>query len=232
MKSITFLRRLKEWFFDLPRFFYVQRVRGFSVPSRPHFDSEASTRWFTEQLAKSDFYVEYGAGGSTFLAAQLNRRFVSIDSDPFFLKAVAKKIESAGLQLSADQKLVYANIGLTKAWGFPLYLYRPTPHRLAQFARYSDFPNNSNITSNECVLVLVDGRFRVACAAKAFKALQSRANWRIVVDDYAERPEYHVLEEVGKIEKKVGRMVIFTGLVSQAGERLPDLIRQYEQDPR
>lgn len=232
MVAHGFLRHIKEWLIDIPRFLFVQRIQGFSPPSEPHFDSDNTRAWFIEQLKAADTYVEYGAGGSTYLAAQLGKPFVSIDSDNYFLNAVRRKIEKAGLFEATRQQFMYATIGFTKAWGYPVEILKPSLKRLAAYAAYSDFPQSGVPAPNQSVLVLVDGRFRVACAAKAFLALKDYPHWQVVVDDYAGRPEYHVLEDVGMVSARIGRMVVFNGLKPQAAEGLPTLIERYRCDPR
>src|SRR6185503_11787653 len=112
------------------QFLYVQRLKGFSVPTSPHFESDDAAAWFVDKLQNSQVYLEFGSGGSTYLAAKLKKRFVTVDSDYFFLKAVRKKIVEDGLLDNERQRYRYANIGITRRWGWPLGLLKPGKKRL------------------------------------------------------------------------------------------------------
>lgn len=216
----------------LLNFLYVQRVKGFSVGDRPWFDSDASTEYFTEKLRGCRSYLEYGSGGSTYLAASLGKWLVTVDSDNFFLRAVKNKIVGSGLFNKEKQHFIHADIGLTKEWGRPVVVFPPSAERLTAFDKYSDFPRAFAEANAYPDLVLVDGRFRVACALKAFKALGQKTDWTLIVDDYVERPYYKVLENFAKLDRLVGRMAVFTGLKPGAEGELATAIGHYAYDYR
>jgi hypothetical protein len=210
------------------KFLIQQRVVGFEVPDAPHFDSDRSTDWFLGQLARSNRYLEFGTGGSTYMAAKAGVDFVAVDSDVFFLAAVEKKIRAGG-HSNNNQIFRHADIGLTGAWG------RPVGHvsakRLEKFRHYSDIPND--FASGPIPdLVLVDGRFRVACALKALNFLRTHdAEWKIVIDDYSTRPEYSAITEFAD-PMFVGRMAVLNELRSGSDiSRLQSAIRRWEKVP-
>jgi len=214
-------------------FFFVQRVMGFKVPDVPFFDSESTTEWFTSQLQKAHFYLEFGSGGSTYWAAKHHKPFFTVDSDPYFLNAVKNKIARAGYLDEKLQTYCYANIGLTKGWGHPLIFGRLSQKRRQAFSGYSNFPSTN--TAEPPDLILVDGRFRVACALKAIKALEAASNWTLVIDDYTDRPHYHVIENFMQPDRFVGRMAVFTSSHKGDFNKAEDIgrtILQYETDPR
>ncbi len=169
----------------------------------PHFDSPESISWFLERLAGAKRYLEYGTGASTYQAARLGVDFIAVDTDRYFLDSVRAKIHAAGLDRTG-QVFRYADIGWTGMWGNPLG--RVTEARRELFRRASDPPP-------ECFdgllpdLVLIDGRFRVACAFKVFNMLRPQTGWTVVVDDYADRPQYHGIEDYAQVEL-VGRMAV------------------------
>lgn len=215
----------------VPGILLKQRLVDFDVPSLPHFDSDETTRWFMSKLAASKMYLEYGSGGSTCLAAKNGIRFVSVDSDRFFLNSVKKKIIKENLYREADQVFLHADIGVTGGWGKPIMLGGPSLARLEKFRRYSDFPKEIGTKFPLPDLVLVDGRFRVACALKAFKALQGEKDWLLLVDDFVNRPTYQVLLGFGVLQGYVGRMAVFNGVADSSKEKLDAAIKQYEIDP-
>lgn len=217
---------------ELLQFLYVQRIKGFAVPSTPHFDSEASSRWFEQKLFTSKGYLEFGSGGSTYLAAKLNKPFVCVDLDRFFLRAVVQKITADGYLNPTSQSYLPRNIGLTREWSQPVVWGALSVRRKASFRHYSDFPTKSLPQNGYPDLILIDGRFRVACALKAIRALQAQSNWTLVVDDYVGRPEYEVIAEFAKLDYFVGRMAVFCSKITRTKADLDNAIQAYELDFR
>lgn len=207
--------------------FVRQRFLGFDVPDVPHFDSADSTRWFIERLRTARRYLEFGTGGSTLQAAVLGVDFVAVDSDEYFLNAVRAKIRAAGLERSG-QVFRHADLGRVGPWGRPVG--RLTPRRLELFRRYSDVPPESLGDDTMPDLVLVDGRFRVACALKCLYKYRvfGQSGWQIVVDDYTGRPEYQVLTRFARLEL-VGRMAVLSECAPTSSvEEITDAIQDWE----
>ncbi|CAN5594521.1 hypothetical protein BH11ACT6_BH11ACT6_18470 [soil metagenome] len=180
---------------------------GFKVSESPWFDSAETTAWFVDRLRSSKRYFEFGTGGSTYMAAKLGVSFVAVDSDWRFLRAVKRKIARDGYSVSSQQTFHYADIGSTGEWGRPVG--EISSARLEQFRRYSDPPPGCFDDGNLPDLVLVDGRFRAACALKALRLLKGQQGSTIVVDDYVDRPASHVIADFAPLDKCVGRMAIF-----------------------
>lgn len=180
--------------------------RGFSrmrVPDRPWFDSEG-TRLFEQSLQRSRLYMEYGSGGSTVLAAHLGKDFVSVESDLTFSKAVTDRIEIE----DRPGHVVAVNIGTTGAWGAPLFT-RPSKNRLLSWRQYVIAPWLRLPAGTTPDLVLIDGRFRIACALHSLMQLRGREDVTILFDDYGDRRNYHVLERFARLEQMAGRMAVF-----------------------
>ena len=216
----------------LLQFLYVQRIKGFAVPSAPHFDSDESTRWFEQKLRASTHYLEFGSGGSTYLAAKLNKSFVCIDSDRFFLRAVVQKITAHGAFDSAVQCYLPRQIGFTREWSQPVLWGSLGKNRLNQFKRYSDFPAESLQNNSYPDLILIDGRFRVACALKAISALQKQSGWTLIVDDYVGRSEYEIITQFARLDFYVGRMAVFNVVAEFTETQIEQAIEKYELDFR
>lgn len=180
------------------------RVRHFDVPAEPHFDP-ASTEYFREQLAKARNYLEYGSGGSTILANQMVTNLVSVDSDASFLADVRRKLEENDRRAMA--KLIHVNIGLTQHWGMPVFT-KPTRRRVRRWEQYAKAPwRYFRTIGQQPDLVLVDGRFRVACVLESLLSLSPLSETQILLDDYVGRPYYTVVEKYADIEL-VGRMAV------------------------
>jgi hypothetical protein len=211
-------------------FLYEQRVKGFAIGGA-HFD-DASTGHFVGRLAAARSYLEFGSGGSTLLAAQRGIPFTSVDSDPWFLKAVERALPPEGRD---RRRLLHVDIGVTQAWGVPV-LRNKTPRRREMWRRYCeapwlDWPTEVPFPD----VVLVDGRFRVACALSTIRALSQRGrkDWELLVDDYeARRPFYAEIEQFARLAKMVGRMAVFVPRDSVDLERLNERLEVYALDWR
>jgi len=192
--------------FRTTRFVMTTRMHGFQIPSEPHFDAESSD-FFHHVVAHVTHYLEYGSGGSTVQAHRHARTLVSVDSDGRFLKDVGRKIRQDGSATRTN--LIHANIGLTKAWGVPVFT-KPTARRLKRWRGYVQAPwkyyREHGVQPD---LILVDGRFRVACVLESLLNLTPQSECRILFDDYASRPHYSVVERFADLVCMKGRMAVF-----------------------
>lgn len=185
-------------------FAWRQRIIGFDVPERPDFD-EQTIPLFMTRLAKTQNYLEFGSGASTALAAAQGVSFTSVDTDNHYLAAVRGKIGRAGNADAARQTFIHADIGLTEFWGAPLFK-RETPARLARWRAYPEAPWRE--MAHKPDFVLIDGRFRAACALTAIKHL-GKGDWELWLDDYQGRDHYSVVERFAVLERMSGVTAIF-----------------------
>jgi hypothetical protein len=207
----------------------AKRVKSFEVPDTPFFD-EASTQFFADIITDVDNYLEYGSGGSTLLAHQHAQNLVSVESDRRFLRAVQRKLSAQ--PLGADTVLIHVNIGLTEHWGKPVFT-KPTPRRLRRWQKYAQAPWTYFRRRNlEPALILVDGRFRVACALESLLNLSAENPCRILMDDYASRDHYKVVEEVADLIDMKGRMAVFQRRPNMDRERCKILVERHYSDFR
>lgn len=177
--------------------FLIQQRRGLDVPEHPHFEPE-STPYFLDRLAEAREYLEYGSGGSTVEAARQRKKFTTVESDPYFLRAVQQRIGRT------DGNLIHVNIGLTGEWGYPVFKQK-TSARLLRWAKYASAPWGTNIDPD---LILIDGRFRVHCALYSINQLNGR-DFELLFDDYVDRPFYGAIEQFARLKHFRGRMAIF-----------------------
>jgi hypothetical protein len=191
-----------------------KRLKGFEVGDKPHLDPESGAL-FPELLAKSRRYLEFGAGGSTVLAARTNKIGMCVEGDRFFLRDVKRKIADITHQMT----LFHADIGETSKWGFPWYR-EASPGRVERWRSYVETPF---LGLNEPFydFILVDGRFRVACVLKALRegALR-KASFKVMIDDYRGREYYRIIEEFADM-RMVGRSGVID-VVDGVVKRVPD----------
>jgi hypothetical protein len=146
-------------------------------------------------LQETPFYLEYGSGGSTVFAANCVKvpRILSIDSDPTWVtlvKHTCHRNEQMGVQVD------WVDIGPTKEWGFPIDT--ECEETVQRFPTYSQWPwtvlhRDAQDDTDSPSLILIDGRFRVACFLQCL--LHARSGTRVLFDDYVNRPDYHVIQE-------------------------------------
>ena len=77
-------------------------------------------------------------------------------------------------------------------------------------------------------LVLIDGRFRVACALNAWLAVDTHT--LVLFDDFTNRPHYHTVLKYFTIVETVGRMVLLKKYMDVTMDEKD--LDKYEVDPR
>ena len=193
-----------ERMLNLAGFFYQQRIKGFDVPTRPWLDPQA-LEWFEERLGKAQSYLEFGSGGSTIWAAELGVKTVSIECDRFFARSVSKSLPNPH-----NVTLIDVDIGLTGPWGVPLP-GSPNPQRVAKWKNYVEAPFSKLYHLPD--LILVDGRFRRACALRcAIAAQETGSSADLLFDDYFMdgRQTYQQLEQQLGTPNQIGEAALFT----------------------
>lgn len=152
-----------------------------TIPDMPRM-TEKETALFEGYLEKSQAYFEFGSGGSTKLAIRKNIEVYGVESDKHWVDTL--KQETGPLC-----KIDYVDIGPTKAWGYPV----DNTHR-DKFPRYSQAILQHDKAFD---LILIDGRFRVACTLNAIKqTLQKQKNLddtTLFIHDFWDREDYHVV---------------------------------------
>jgi hypothetical protein len=153
-------------------------------------------------MRKSSCYLEYGTGGSTVKAVKLGIPVIlAVESDAIWLEAVRNKIDK--LISGSRYQLMHVDIGPTGAGGYPV--------SEADWKNYWRYPLEvwESCWSKNLVpdLVLVDGRFRVACFLASI--LFGQAGCRILVDDYFDRPYYTQVERFTLPVRRIDRAAEF-----------------------
>jgi len=179
-------------------------------------------------ISKANFYFEFGCGGSTKLVSFYGPPEIyihSLDSNRDWLLSVAN---SSFVRTKIEQKkisLQLINLGAIGDWGYPSVVIPqhhifppiksgmntgavalpPVPQELrGVFATYPNAIRNITSTIN---VVLVDGRFRVACVINAVLA---QPNAVILVHDFLEPGHhqfYNVLLDVMYIQESADTLV-------------------------
>ena len=163
-----------------------------SISNRILFDGDDYL--FKKYLKNSKIYFEYGVGQSTIWALENTEcNIISVDTDKNWINKVNVS------KYKERIKINWVNLGELGDWGRP----RTYKHR----NHFIDYISNVWEYSIKADVILIDGRFRVACFL--FSLLHAKKNSLIIFDDYINRSQYHVVEEVLKYYQKCGRQAIF-----------------------
>lgn len=139
-----------------------------------------------KHMKQATRYLEFGSGESTVYASQLANitRIDSIESSGDFIDQVLRpKIEIQQAVQSGKLHFHTIDIGNTREWGYP-----------SDESKKHLWPNYSSAifrTPSHHNLVLIDGRFRVACTLNAI--LHTPGFCKILIHDFWNRPQYHVV---------------------------------------
>jgi hypothetical protein len=127
---------------------------------------------FRRALHGCNRYAEYGAGGSTCVAYTYPlASLVSVESDPLFVDRVRTLCPTADVR--------WIDIGPIRGYGHPT----------DESMRHA-WPSYSDQDLADPDIVLVDGRFRVACCVNV---LLRYPDATLLVHDFPMRTEYHAI---------------------------------------
>lgn len=167
-------------------------------------------------LSVATTYAEYGAGETTLFAATKRnlKEIYSVESDEGWIRNLKGK-------LSKDDSLVPVHFYHKEmntaymSWGHP----GPGATE-AQKRAYSD----PILSIRPIDVLLIDGRFRVACALKAHGWLSDTAT--LVFDDFWIRPQYHLILEFYTLLERIDTIAV---LRRKTDIHVPiELIKTYE----
>jgi hypothetical protein len=161
---------------------------------------EAEAAWVGEEYARASTILEYGSGGSTAMAAEMEgKRVIAVESDPAWLAAMERWF--AQNPPRADLTLHFADIGRVKEWGWPADArsWKKFPGYALSVWDRADFAHPD--------LVLVDGRFRCGCLLATL--FRIRRPVRVLFDDYLSRSRYSEVEDFVRPTETRGRMARF-----------------------
>lgn len=184
----------------------------------PHF-GKTDIGMFYDYLKKAKNYFEFGSGGSTYQAITHNNieRVYTVESDINWYNKINNSIKS--------DKVCFFLVDLKckpNNWGNP-GINCSNEDKI----KYSDSLLNLNKEILESIdLILIDGRFRVACCLKSFSLISD--NCFIMFDDFLDRKQYRIVLDYFTIVSltKDKRMVILRKKNCN-GPSL-DIIKQYE----
>jgi protein O-GlcNAc transferase len=194
-------------------------LKSYKAPAKepiiPALMSKGQRELFMKYLNNANGYFEFGCGGSTAIADSTEKlqRITSVESDYDWAKRIS--------DLFPNVTMLWIDIGPTGEFG------RPTDETLRPtWGRYSDIWNKAEHTYD---MVLIDGRFRVACCL-AVILNQKGVKW-IVFDDYKSRQQYHVIAPFVDIIESADSMIICVPKRRFDRESAATLYEEYKFNP-
>lgn len=186
-----FYRERNRWngqkiYKDTTRVYELGYLRTWTDPFTGGGMSKAEQTLLRKYYENATRIFEWGMGSSTSLAAYLHKSIVAVDSALVWVQKCR--------QLFPGLDLRHADIGPVKDWGAPK---SATPTEA-----WADYSRAVDAEEDPFDVYLVDGRFRVASAARA---LLHNPDGLVMVHD-AEREAYAVLWNVTRTVEQVGKL--------------------------
>jgi hypothetical protein len=165
--------------------------------------TEGVNEFLTKELSNYKSYLEYGSGASTvFFSKYENLNIVAVESDAAYANQVKIAIGN-----NIRTQILHSGTGPTGLWGVPLFFKNSTSTGF----KYVNTPWRNLGENYEPEIILVDGRYRVACALNILVRYANKKSFTILFDDYIGRDEYSIVSEYFKnsLQFVGGRMGIF-----------------------
>jgi len=185
------------------------------------------TKLFYSYLDRCSNYLEFGSGGSTYQACLRPnvKRVVSVESDLRWIQMLQSKL--APLPSIEQKQIDFKFIDLKTrphTWGYP-----GSTCGIDAKLKYSNVINEF-VDAQQLDLILIDGRFRVACCLKCFANISN--DCVIAFDDFIDRPQYHiVLDYYDIIDDTKDKWLVMLKKRRHIKGPSQELIRRYELIP-
>jgi len=158
----------------------VRRPNAVGQNSTQAGQLEEGWELFSSAFSDAHTYAEWGSGSST---VWVNRMTECVGQ--------VAETDAAWAKISDDAtndriNVLHIDLGPVGDWGRPL-----SYDRSDSFQDYLSAPFRGGFSPD---VVLIDGRFRVACFLSAL--LHTKPGAKIIFDDYVNRPHYHVVEQI------------------------------------
>lgn len=159
---------------------------------------------FDEAIGKSYNYLEFGMGGSTLRTLRKSMATVcTVESNPAWIDHMRRYLVVRRLE-KTRLRIFPVDIGPVGSWGYPV-----SDACKDRFEAYSSGVFKF-IDSKRVDLALIDGRFRVACTLKTIMECHKNANMKILIHDFWEREQYHVLLKYLDVVKRADSIGLFS----------------------
>ncbi len=170
----------------------------------PFMMKKAEKEMFDAYIKQSNIYLEFGAGGTTIRALQKsNAKVFCVESSAEWTEhiksyTIVKKNHPSRLHFH------YADIGPTKEFGYPIHTENPQIFEKYIVDVFDNFESSFPDT------ILIDGRFRVACALKSLiEATKKGVTPTLLFHDFWSREHYHIILKFVDVINQVDELGVF-----------------------
>lgn len=177
---------------------------------------------FNKFIDKSMYYMEFGSGCSTYHASLKPnlKKIISVENDIYWFNRVNEfmKNNNKFINLYIDIKTNPNN------WGYPI--------NNSDTTNWISYSNIINVLNPELLskldLILIDGRFRVACCLKLYNYINN--NCHILFNNFFDRSIYHIILNYYDIIEKSedNSMAVLRKKINNVPTE--DIIKNYELD--
>lgn len=186
--------------------------------------TENEKELFKKYIHHAKIYLEFGSGGSTIAALKFSEgQIYSVESSNEWIKTLRQKNEIINnSEKSRRLNLIHADIGNVGMFGTPIVSENET--NLERFLNYSQkiFSEYSKVKFAD--VILIDGRFRVACCLSTL--LETNEDAVIILHDYWNRPGYHVIKNYVDIIDGVDTIMVCKKKQNISND---EIVREYEK---
>ena len=185
--------------------------------------SQSEVALFIRYISKAANYFESGCGGSTMIACKAGKpdlRVTSIDSSKEWIGIVLNSTHVAEKSAKKLLTMTPIDIGPIGAWGFPK---DSSAESKSTWHKYS---KAISATGEKYDLVLVDGRFRVACLIEAYL---SNPQASILVHDFFDPGHHHAYKVLLEVSEVVDRAHTLVALRRKPNASKEELVKVYDK---
>ncbi|WP_338430022.1 exostosin domain-containing protein [Synechococcus elongatus] len=197
----------------------------FEIPNKPYM-SPSEINFFYQIIQETSSLLEFGAGGSTlFTLENSNATVTSIEGDP---RVVDSLVSSSKIQKFISQnryQILYIDMDEVSGWSYP-----KNTKNMEKWLQYHQGVWKN--LSNSIDLILIDGRFRVACAISSFLKISSQSTGKVLLHDFWEREHYAEILELYQIVDYADSLVLLEPIREVDRQVAEDLLKKYMFDPR
>lgn len=149
-------------------------------------------------------FFEFGSGGSTVLAVR-TPGIVKIHTVENGLEGLARLRKQKDLRLAQEQLRItfsQVDLGPVHRWAFPRRQDEASASKWGSYSEQILIDGDAHWD-----VILIDGRFRIACALKALLHIKDPATTKILFHDYW-REAYHEVEEFADVLERVDALAV------------------------
>lgn len=171
-------------------------------------------------LRSAKNYLEFGTGGSTlFSLINSEVKITSVDTHKPWISFI-KKYRIIKENLEKRLNIHFIDIGSTKNWGYPV--------NEDSREKFPDFSSKIFKINSDYDLVLIDGRFRVACTLQTILNSRKNKSLKILIHDYSLREDYKIVEKFLDILEKEKTLYVFKIKENTDDEEVAELYEKYK----